>query len=189
MTHRPDTWHAKSVEEKGAVETKHFHGQRLFSHYHQHPPLIRTVSSDKEEEKAMDSCKSALTMVTASPMKRSEKGKNVPLLRFTSSGQEVVPNTENKATLLDLSERLTDLEYEGDHSFLKSLSLLVEACYFSLFLWCQALWGCASGVIKYQVLALFQLKKVAALIVQFFTRLLLAGIRLLLFGVSKRAVG
>ena len=130
-------------------------------------------------------------MVTASPMKRIEKGEKgkVPLLRFTARGQEIVPNTENAAALTELSERLTDLEYESGHSFLKSLSLLVEACYLAMFLWCQMAWGCASRVVKYQVWALFQVEKIAASVVRIITRLMLAGIRLLLFGVTKGVVG
>ena len=193
MTHRPESWHVKSAEEKGALETKHFHGQRLFSHYHHHssPPLIKTVSSDQEEEKGMESTKSEkseITMVTASPTKRLEKTK-IPLMRFTKNGQEVVPNTENAAILTDLSERVTDLEYEGGHSFFKSLRLLLEVYYFSLFLWCQFLCGCACRVIKYQLLALFHLKKVAVIVIRFLTRLLLSGIHVLLSGSRHGVVG
>ena len=133
----------------------------------------------------METEKSAVSQVTASPMKPgSEKGK-VPLLRFTARGQAVVPNNENAATLTDLSERLSDLEYEGDHSFLKSLSLLIEAWYFSVFLWFQMVWSGVIRVVRYNLMIGYQMKKLAALVLNFITRLLLAGLRLLRFGVTK----
>ena len=179
MSHRPETWQAK--EKEAAAESKNFHGQRLFSHYH---PILKTASNGSDE--TMESTKSAVSQVTASPLKRTgiEKGK-VPLLRFTSRGQEVVPNNENAATLTDLRDRLTDLEYEEDHSFLKSLSLLLEAWYFSVFLWFQMVWGGISRVVKCNFMIGYQIKKYAALAVQFLTGLLLAGLRLLMFGVTK----
>ena len=120
--HRTESLHTKVI---GLDDKKHFHGQRLFSHYRKptnnnHTTIFKTASTDSRD--TMETEKSAVSQVTASPMKPgSEKGTKVPLLRFSARGQAVVPNNENAATLTELSERLSDLEYEGGHSFLKSL--------------------------------------------------------------------
>ena len=64
-------------------------------------------------------------------------------------------------------------------------SLLVEAWYFTVFLWFQMVWGGIFRVVKYNLKIGYQVKKFAAMVVQFLTHLLLAGLRLLMFGVTK----
>ncbi len=149
-------------------------------------PLVVDSSSPKGVEPPKDSTRSQMSYVTASPIKRPGIAK-VPLIRLKPPNK---PISERNERLICLNERLAELEAE-DAIMLSAFFLLLETWYFSVVLavsWC---WGVVSGVcgaVASVVLAVLeQFKRIAAVSILLLTRVVLTGIKLLLFGVTSMA--